>query len=114
MASRGGTVTIVYNHFPRITAAIRPAVRVIVQETLADIEIGAKMRVPVDTGALMGSIQPEMTGETSGAVYTEIEYSVYQEYGTSRMAATPYMTPAAENERRHFMRKLGDLEASLE
>jgi len=108
------TVQIVFNNFPRITAALRPAVRTIVMETCFAIETTAKIKVPVDTGALMGSIQTEPTGETSGMVSTNIEYSVYQEYGTVKMAATPYMTPAAENERRHFLRKLGDLEARLE
>ena len=114
MASRGATFTIVYNHFPRITAALRPAVGAIVQETLFAIETTAKIKVPVDTGALRASIQSEMTGDTEGMVATDIEYSVYQEYGTSKMAATPYMTPAAENERRHWLRKLSELEASLE
>jgi hypothetical protein len=47
-------------------------------------------------------------------VATNIEYAPYQEYGTSRMAATPYMTPAAEYERRHFMKKMSDLESRLE
>lgn len=114
MASRGATVTIVYNHFPAISAAIRPAVRQIVQETCFAIETTAKIKVPVDTGALRASILSEMTGDTSGQVATGIEYSVYVEYGTVNMAARPYMTPAAEAERRHFMRKLSDLEASLE
>jgi len=105
---------IVYNHFPQITARLRPAVRTIVQETCFAIETTAKIKVPVDTGALRASIHSEMTGDTSGMVSTNIEYSVYQEYGTVKMAATPYMTPAAENERRHWLRKLSDLEGSLE
>src|SRR4029434_3335554 len=107
------TVQIVYNHFPRITARLRPAVRTIVMETCFAIETTAKIKVPVDTGTLMGSIQTEPTGETSGQVATNIEYSVYVEYGTVHMAARPYMTPAAEAERRHFLRKMGDLEAQL-
>jgi HK97 gp10 family phage protein len=114
MASRGATVQILYNHIPRIAAALRPACGEIVQETILAIETGAKIVVPVDTGALRASIESDMTGDTSGEVATAIEYSVYVEYGTVHMAARPYMTPAAEAERRHFMRKMSDLEARLE
>ena len=108
------TIEIVFDHFPRLAAALPEAVGTIVQETILAIETQAKIKVPVDTGALRASIQSEMTGETSGEVATNIEYAPYQEYGTSRMAATPYMTPAAEAERRHYMRKMTDLESRLE
>jgi HK97 gp10 family phage protein len=108
------SIEIVYDHFPQLAARLPEAVRTIVQETIFAIETQAKIRCPVDTGALRASIQSDMTGETSGEVATNIEYSVYQEYGTSRMAATPYMTPAAEGERRHFMKKFQDLESRLE
>src|SRR4030095_11820020 len=99
------TVQIVYNHFPRISARLRPAVRTIVMETCFAIEGTAKIRCPVDTGTLMGSIQTEPTGETSGQVATNVEYSVYVEYGTVHMAARPYMTPAAGGGRPPLMRK---------
>lgn len=108
------TIEIVYNHFPQVAAALPKAVREIVQETLLGIETTAKIRCPVDTGALRASIHGEMTGETSGQVGTNILYSVFQEYGTVYQAGTPYMTPAAEAERRHFMRKMQALEGRLE
>jgi HK97 gp10 family phage protein len=108
------TIVIEYDKFPELAARLPKAVGEIVQETILGIETQAKIKVPVDTGALRASIQSEMTGETSGQVATNIEYAPYQEYGTSRMAATPYMTPAAEAERRHFMKKMTDLESRLE
>jgi len=108
------TIEIVYDKFPKLAAALPEAVREIVQETILGIETTAKIRCPVDTGALRASIQSEMTGETSGQVGTNIEYSVYVEWGTTKMAAQPYMTPAAEGERRHYMRKMTDLESRLE
>jgi HK97 gp10 family phage protein len=114
MASRGTTIEIVFDHFPRLAAALAPAAREIVQETIFAIETGAKIKCPVDTGALRASIQSEMTGETAGQVATNIEYSKFVEYGTSRMAAQPWLTPAAEYERRHFMKKMQDLESRLE
>ena len=114
MASRGATIEIVFDHFPQLAAALPEAVGEIVQETILGIETQAKIKVPVDTGALRASIQSEMTGETSGMVSTNLEYSVFQEYGTVFQAGTPYMTPAAEAERRHYMRKMTDLESRLE
>ena len=108
------SIEIVYDHFPQLAAALPEAVRTIIQETIFAIETTAKIKCPVDTGALRASIISEMTDETAGQVATNIEYAPYQEYGTSKMAATPYMTPAAENERRHFMKKMTDLESRLE
>ena len=109
------TIEIVYDKFPELAAKLPEAVGRIVQETIFAIETTAKIRCPVDTGALRASIQSEMTGDTSGQVATNIEYSVYVEYGTSRGSpAQPYMTPAGEAERRHYLRKMQDLEAALE
>jgi HK97 gp10 family phage protein len=108
------SIEIVYDHFPQLAARLPEAVRTIVQETIFAIETGAKIKCPVDTGALRASYTSEMTGETSGQVATNIEYSVYVEWGTSRMAAQPHVTPAAEYERRHFMKKMSDLESRLE
>ncbi len=53
----------------------------------------------VDTGALMGSIQHEMTGPTEGIVFSNLVPAVILEFGGSRMAARPFMTPAANAER---------------
>ena len=112
--SAGATIEIVFDHFPQIAALLPQAVGEIVQETILDIETGAKLRAPVDTGALRASIQSEMTGETSGEVATDIEYSVFVEFGTVRAAAQPYMTPAAEAARSPFIRKMSNLESSLD
>jgi HK97 gp10 family phage protein len=108
------TIEIVYDKFPQLAARLPKAVREIVQETILGIESTAKIRCPVDTGALRASIQSEMTGDTSGVVGTNIEYAPFVEFGTSKMAAQPYMTPAAEGERRHYMKKMTDLESRLE
>jgi HK97 gp10 family phage protein len=108
------TIEIVYDKFPALAARLPEAVREIVQETIYGIETTAKIRCPVDTGALRASIQSEMTGETSGQVGTNITYAIFVEYGTSKAPAQPYMTPAAEGERRHYMRKMTDLESRLE
>jgi hypothetical protein len=108
------TIEIVFDKFPKLAAALPEVVGQIVMETCFAIETQAKIKVPVDTGALMGSIQTEPIDETSGMVGTNMTYAPYTEYGTSRMAARPWLTPAAEGERRHFIKKMSDLESRLE
>jgi HK97 gp10 family phage protein len=50
----------------------------------------------VDTGFLRGSVDVEAMGETQAMVGVGAEYGLYLEYGTSKMAARPFLTPAAK------------------
>ena len=56
----------------------------------------AKLLAPVDTGRLRNSISHEVSDQT---VYigTNVEYAAYQEFGTRRMKAQPYLAPAVED-----------------
>ena len=59
----------------------------------------AQAGVPVDTGRLQASITQKVSRETSkgfqGIVSAKgVPYMAYIEYGTSRMAARPFMRPA--------------------
>lgn len=54
----------------------------------------AKSKAPVDTGALRNSIGMESLGLAKVEVGPTVHYAPYQEYGTSRMPAQPYMHPA--------------------
>lgn len=68
-----------------------------VAKAAADIEAQAKARAPVDTGLLKNSInQPPTDDPLRRVVESPVHYSVYQEYGTHKMPAQPYMTPAVE------------------
>lgn len=54
--------------------------------------------VPVLTGDLKASGRTEYEGGTGFVVYgddADVDYAVYQEVGTSKMAAQPYLRPAA-------------------
>lgn len=68
-----------------------------VQKTAADITATAKSKAPVDTGNLKNSIGYNF-GMSGGEIYAEIgptaEYGIYQEFGTSKMAPQPFLTPA--------------------
>ncbi len=93
---------LLFNDLDKIAAELRPKASEIVAKAAADIEARAKQVVPVDTGNLKNSIQTEMDGDLSASVGTNVEYAPYVEYGTSRMAAKPYLTPAAEAVRSGF------------
>lgn len=61
------------------------------------IQNNARILAPVDTGRLRSSIQARK-GTDSRGPYVEIvagtNYAAYVEFGTTRMAAQPYMRPA--------------------
>lgn len=52
--------------------------------------------VPVDTGNLKKSITKQKTSE-GWEIGPTMDYGLYVEIGTSRMAAQPYMAPASDN-----------------
>lgn len=61
----------------------------------------------IGVSSLLGSIddiQERWLGSVTYTVGTNIEYSLYVEYGTSRMAAQPYLRPAAAHVRRNLDR----------
>lgn len=58
-----------------------------------------------DTGALIASIVSDATVEGSkvlGHVEARAPYAVHLEYGTRKMAARPFLTPAIERNRRRI------------
>ena len=56
----------------------------------------AKTVAPMDTGALKNSIHAYSVGRLHWQVSDGVEYGIYQELGTSRHAAQPFMLPAVE------------------
>lgn len=54
----------------------------------------AAQDAPVDTGALRGSIEYEMIDENTARIHDGVEYGIFQELGTSKMAAQPFFIPA--------------------
>ncbi len=56
----------------------------------------ARGLVPVDTGALKGSIGVVSGGRYASSVVASAPHAAMVEYGTSKMAAQPYMLPAAQ------------------
>ena len=74
-----------------IPEMMRDVAEQIKDETVNNIE----MKGIVDTGALRDSIEYEM--ESDGFTLRDgVSYGIYNEFGTYKMAARPFMIPAAE------------------
>lgn len=88
----------------------------VVNKTAKDIEATAKAIAPVDTGNLRSSIntQPNRGASRSSVsigadVVAGTEYAKYLEFGTSRMAARPFMGPAAAKHEPAFLAAMQQL-----
>lgn len=73
----------------------------VMRKTTQGIIRDAKTLAPVDTGNLRNSISATVTGDgRTNRMTTEIgptaSYGIFLELGTSRMAAQPYLFPAAD------------------
>ena len=66
------------------------------------VEGEAKNKAPVDLGALKGGIHVEPRGKNKYWVADAVEYGIYQELGTYKMAAQPFMVPAVEKVRKYL------------
>lgn len=103
----------------------------IVRSIAFAIEAKAKMKAPVDTGALRASIYTKVKGGDGGLpdvpnpdamradfdapteelvahVGPSVEYAVAQEFGTARTAAQPYLIPAVREVENDLERNGGD------
>lgn len=61
------------------------------------LEAGAKRRAPVDTGFLRASGSSNKTAGGAEVVFTA-NYAYYQEFGTVRMPAQPYIRPTIDED----------------
>lgn len=72
----------------------------------------ASEKAPYRTGTLRRSIHAEpVQGETAVMVGTDLEYAPFVEYGTSRMAARPFLRPAIDE---HWDEVVREISAAME
>lgn len=77
------------------------------QRSITEGSVSGRMHVPsrpgqppkADTHGLDRQIETEQVGPLRVRVTSNARYSGFLEFGTSRMAARPFMMPAAEKER---------------
>lgn len=94
MAPTDVRTVIVFNHFPQITAALKTKADAIVTRTALDLEGQMKVRAPVRTGFLRGSIQASRVGVAHWRVVVGADYGLYVENGTRHNAPHPFVRPA--------------------
>ncbi len=112
---------VIFNRFPEITGKVFNGAVLAVQQTTLEIDadIKGRMQAPksgrsyqrggrahvasapgeapaIDMGALINSVQNEFPAPMHGIVFSNLDYPVYLEFGTTRMAARPAWIPAAE------------------
>ena len=59
---------------------------------------GTNAPVTVDTGRFLNSVDFELADD-DGAIYTELEYAKFLEFGTSKMTARPHFKNTASKEK---------------
>jgi len=89
-------IVTVRSQLPEVQTLVMEGVAAGIKKVAFDIEAQAKQRAPVDTGFLRSAIEAEMIGPQEATVTSYASYSVYQEFGTYKMSAQPYMIPAVE------------------
>lgn len=116
---------ITLNRFPSLPAAATRRASQVVRKTALEIEAEAKASMArvkhgevygghqasapgeapaIDTTALANSITPTFSADGLTAVIgSNSDHAVITEYGTARMAPRPWLTPAAEGQRKAFV-----------
>jgi HK97 gp10 family phage protein len=92
-----------------LIALVRPKAAQIVKATAFKVERAAKMLAPVDTGAMRNSIRAEPVDDLTWQVSVGQEYAPFVEFGTSRMAAQPFLVPALEAHRAEMEKRIAEL-----
>jgi hypothetical protein len=120
----GSRVIIRYNHIPQAKRMVAQNMSALVMALAFELQryaqqsMGSSRSSPgeppgVDTGALRASIYAEMVSTFVALVLVGVAYGVHLEYGTSRMAARPFMWPALIWASRQVGRLANELEWSV-
>ena len=81
----------------KMTPAIQGALKRALTKSGIIIKSAAKALAPVDKGLLRGGISHRLEGIDRVVIGPNVDYGIYQEFGTKYMRAQPYMRPAAED-----------------
>lgn len=81
------------------------------------VQAAAKRKAPVDTGRLRASITPEVRATPGsgikGVVGSVVVYAPYQEFGTKKMGAHPYLYPAFDENKDRIAKIMSDAVAEI-
>lgn len=98
----------------RARDAVKAKAKIIVLKTANDIARDAKIIAHQKfsseaTGATANSISANLINGNTAQVGPTTYYAIFVELGTSRMAAKPFMAPAAERHEPAFMQAIAEL-----
>ena len=80
-----------------------------IRKTALDIQADAQVLAPVDTGALRNSIGVTMSGPLAAEIGPTVHYAIYNEFGTHKMPARPFMGPAFDRRSPGLEQALGQI-----
>lgn len=111
MAQSIGGIVLDTSVLDRMTKELEPKASKIVRQYGIAISSDAVKRAPVDTGNLINTIMAnsELISPLTFRVQDGTEYGVFQELGTSKMAANPFLLPALEAWRAKFTAAFSEL-----
>jgi HK97 gp10 family phage protein len=104
------------NGIPALMASLDEKTLDGIEEVAERVAEGAKERVPVDSGGLRDAIHVERTDDAIRVIAGDTDhfYGHFVEFGTTRRAARPFLTPAFEAERDELGDVIGEqIEGSL-
>ena len=90
-------IVVEVNNLDEAKVLCKEACRQALEQCGQAYENHAKVYSPVDTGRLRNSIEHHLEGDDTVVIETNVEYAVYQEFGTSRQSGTPFLRPAGNN-----------------
>ncbi len=101
-------IVVVYNAIPALMAFVETQSRMAVKSSADRIAQRARSYAPVQTGALRNSIESvsNLAGKEA-EVRVNAPYAAYVEYGTYKMDAQPFLTPAVREEEERFFASVG-------
>lgn len=110
-AFKGAVVYLDTALLDKITAEMQPKAAAVVNKYGLAMATEAAKAAPVDTSALRNSLLSEskMTDDLTYTISDGVEYGVWQEFGTSRIPAHPFLVPAVENWTARFLKAFEDL-----
>ena len=100
-------MTVEWKGDKHIKAAIEAQKKALTAASLV-VQGDATSRTPVLTGNLKNSITYKVR-EEDAIVGTNVEYAPYVEFGTSKMAAQPFLEPSLHDNRKRIEKLIGDV-----
>ena len=90
----------------KIVSQINPRAEQAVKDTAFMVQAKSAIAAPYETGALSASMTAEQEGTFQWIVRDGVTYGIFNELGTYKMGAHPFLTPAVESERQPMVERM--------